>query len=109
MMEIITIQQNEMSAEEKTPEEEETTPMEEKRIFVFALLKIETEDSNNSEFFSDVPFSSLELSGSWLKTLLTIEKTMEVLEHMNFKTMTPIQAKAIPALLSGKDVLGAAK
>lgn len=28
---------------------------------------------------------------------------------MNFKTMTPIQAKAIPALLSGKDVLGAAK
>lgn len=34
---------------------------------------------------------------------------MEVLEHMKFKTMTPIQAKAIPALLSGKDVLGAAK
>ena len=28
---------------------------------------------------------------------------------MKFKTMTPIQAKAIPALLSGKDVLGAAK
>lgn len=24
---------------------------------------------------------------------------------MKFKTMTPIQAKAIPALLSGKDVL----
>lgn len=41
--------------------------------------------------------------------MLHIEKTMEVLNRMNFKTMTPIQAKAIPALLSGKDVLGAAK
>lgn len=38
-----------------------------------------------------------------------IEKTLAVLENMKFKTMTPIQAKAIPALLSGKDVLGAAK
>ena len=57
------------------------------------------ESSENSEFFSDVPFSSLELS----------EKTLEVLDNMKFKTMTPIQAKAIPALLSGKDVLGAAK
>lgn len=34
---------------------------------------------------------------------------MEVLDHMKFKTMTPIQAKAIPALLAGKDVLGSAK
>ena len=34
---------------------------------------------------------------------------MEVLNRMNFKTMTPIQAKAIPALLSVKDVLGSAK
>ena len=41
--------------------------------------------------------------------LTPIEKTLAVLENMKFKTMTPIQAKAIPALLSGKDVLGAAK
>lgn len=34
---------------------------------------------------------------------------MQVLEEMKFKTMTPIQAKAIPALLAGKDVLGSAK
>ena len=34
---------------------------------------------------------------------------MQVLETMKFKTMTPIQAKAIPALLAGKDVLGSAK
>ena len=54
---------------------------------------------DNAEFFSGVPFSSLNLS----------EKTQEVLDRMKFKTMTPIQAKAIPALLSGKDVLGAAK
>ena len=37
------------------------------------------------------------------------EQTLEALDKMNFKTMTPIQAKAIPALLAGKDVLGAAK
>ena len=34
---------------------------------------------------------------------------MQVLEEMKFKTMTPIQAKANPALLAGKDVLGSAK
>lgn len=28
---------------------------------------------------------------------------------MGFKTMTPIQAKSIPLLLAGKDVLGAAR
>ena len=31
------------------------------------------------------------------------------LEEMGFKTMTPVQSKTIPALLAGKDVLGAAR
>ncbi|KAF8446254.1 DEAD-domain-containing protein [Boletus edulis BED1] len=44
-------------------------------------------------------FSSLELS----------EQTNNALGDMGFKTMTPVQAKAIPPLLAGKDVLGAAR
>ncbi|KZT74841.1 DEAD-domain-containing protein [Daedalea quercina L-15889] len=45
------------------------------------------------------PFSELELS----------EPTNKALEEMGFKTMTDIQAKSIPSLLAGKDVLGAAR
>lgn len=45
------------------------------------------------------PFSSLDLS----------EQTNKALADMGFKTMTPVQAKAIPPLLAGKDVLGAAR
>ncbi|CAL1696486.1 unnamed protein product [Somion occarium] len=45
------------------------------------------------------PFSELELS----------EPTSRTLEEMGFTTMTPIQEKAIPPLLAGKDVLGAAR
>ncbi|KAL4068333.1 P-loop containing nucleoside triphosphate hydrolase protein [Scleroderma yunnanense] len=44
------------------------------------------------------PFSSLDLS----------QPTCRALEEMGFETMTPVQAKAIPPLLAGKDVLGAA-
>jgi ATP-dependent RNA helicase DDX18/HAS1 len=45
------------------------------------------------------PFSELELSGP----------TLQGLEDMGFKTMTPVQEKSIPPLLAGKDVLGAAR
>lgn len=36
-------------------------------------------------------------------------KTMQAIGDMKFETMTEIQRRAIPALLAGKDVLGAAK
>ncbi|KAI0724324.1 P-loop containing nucleoside triphosphate hydrolase protein [Cerioporus squamosus] len=45
------------------------------------------------------PFSELGLS----------ENTMKALDEIGFKTMTPVQEKAIPPLLAGKDVLGAAR
>ena len=45
------------------------------------------------------PFSKLELSGP----------TVRALEEMGFTTMTQIQEKSIPVLLTGKDVLGAAR
>ncbi|KAK8086498.1 P-loop containing nucleoside triphosphate hydrolase protein [Apiospora phragmitis] len=37
------------------------------------------------------------------------EKTMKAIEEMGFKNMTAIQKRAIPPLLAGRDVLGAAK
>lgn len=37
------------------------------------------------------------------------DRTMEGIKEMGFETMTEIQQKAIPPLLSGRDVLGAAK
>ncbi|KAG8961149.1 ATP-dependent RNA helicase [Tulasnella sp. 419] len=45
------------------------------------------------------PFSVLDLS----------EQTKKAIEEMGFKTMTPVQARAIPPLLAGNDVLGAAR
>ncbi|KAG6845655.1 ATP-dependent RNA helicase [Tephrocybe sp. NHM501043] len=45
------------------------------------------------------PFSSLDLS----------EQTTRALDSMGLSTMTQIQAKSIPLLLAGKDVLGAAR
>lgn len=45
------------------------------------------------------PFSAAELS----------EPTMRAIESMGFKTMTEVQARTIPPLLAGKDVLGAAQ
>jgi ATP-dependent RNA helicase DDX18/HAS1 len=46
-----------------------------------------------------LPFSTLSLSSP----------TATALEKMAFSTMTPVQAKSIPILLAGKDVLGAAR
>ncbi|KAJ3507649.1 hypothetical protein NMY22_g16863 [Coprinellus aureogranulatus] len=46
-----------------------------------------------------MPFSKLDLSAP----------TVRALEEMGFTTMTQIQEKSIPVLLTGKDVLGAAR
>ncbi|KDR84777.1 hypothetical protein GALMADRAFT_233126 [Galerina marginata CBS 339.88] len=46
-----------------------------------------------------LPFSTLELSAP----------TTRALAEMGMETMTPVQAKSIPVLLAGKDVLGAAR
>jgi ATP-dependent RNA helicase DDX18/HAS1 len=52
-----------------------------------------------SEFFSERKFQSLPLS----------EPTQNALADCGFETMTEIQARSIGPLLSGKDLLGAAK
>jgi ATP-dependent RNA helicase DDX18/HAS1 len=43
------------------------------------------------------------------KQLGLSEKTMQAIDGMGFETMTEIQRRAIPPLMAGKDVLGAAK
>jgi ATP-dependent RNA helicase DDX18/HAS1 len=43
------------------------------------------------------------------KQLGLSEKSMKAIEGMGFETMTEIQQRAIPPLLAGRDVLGAAK
>ncbi len=48
---------------------------------------------------SETTFESLELSAP----------TMKGIEQMGFKTMTEVQARCVPPLLAGKDVLGAAR
>lgn len=50
-------------------------------------------------FFTDYPFSTLEVD----------PKILSALETMGMEFMTEIQAKAIPPLLAGRDVLGAAQ
>eukprot|EP00299_Pterocystis_sp_00344_P014231 c7040_g1_i1.p1 GENE.c7040_g1_i1~~c7040_g1_i1.p1 ORF type:complete len:649 (+),score=165.38 c7040_g1_i1:29-1975(+) len=58
------------------------------------------EKSNSSaQFFSDHKFSSLPLA----------QATQTALAECGFETMTEIQHRSIPALLAGKDLLGAAK
>ncbi|PFH46984.1 hypothetical protein AMATHDRAFT_153250 [Amanita thiersii Skay4041] len=54
---------------------------------------------NNGDGEERQPFSTLDLS----------EQTKKSLSEMGFSTMTPVQAKSIPVLLAGKDVLGAAR
>lgn len=62
--------------------------------------ELERNDASTSQNAAErQPFSTLQLS----------EPTTKSLEAMGFKTMTPVQAKAIPPLLAGKDVLGAAR
>ncbi|KAG5648174.1 ATP-dependent RNA helicase [Asterophora parasitica] len=53
----------------------------------------------NTSVVGREPFSSLDLS----------QQTIKSLESMGLTTMTEIQAKSIPLLLAGKDVLGAAR
>ena len=58
-----------------------------------------TEAPSNPNESGRPPFSSLDLS----------ESTSRALSEMGLTTMTPVQAKSIPVLLTGKDVLGAAR
>ncbi|KAL3792252.1 hypothetical protein ACHAW5_001078 [Stephanodiscus triporus] len=61
--------------------------------------KCDTKKHKKDNFFAIDTFASLPLS----------ENTQSALSAMGFTQMTHVQAMSIPALLSGKDVVGAAK
>lgn len=64
---------------------------------------------------ADLPDVNLSLpqaagaEASSFQELKLSEKTLQAIDDMGFKTMTEIQKRGIPPLLTGKDVLGAAK
>ncbi|KAI0472266.1 P-loop containing nucleoside triphosphate hydrolase protein [Xylaria cf. heliscus] len=83
----------------------------------------DSDDSDDGADGSDVEVGATDGSGHELSSLVVTtdgvekftelnlsEKTLQAIkEEMNFETMTPIQRRAIPPLLAGRDVLGAAK
>lgn len=85
---------------ESVAEEEETTA---------------TPTTNGNDASTDVPSAaalSLPSTGSDPKTFRDLNlssKTIQAIADMNFEKMTEIQERALPPLLAGRDVLGAAK
>ncbi|KAL9274480.1 DEAD-box ATP-dependent RNA helicase 27-like protein, partial [Drosera capensis] len=57
------------------------------------------QQTRSSGIMSDTPFSALPLS----------EPILKAISEMGFTNMTEIQSRAIPSLMEGKDVLGAAR
>jgi ATP-dependent RNA helicase DDX18/HAS1 len=62
-------------------------------------IKEERKKSENENYFSDKKFTELGLS----------EKLITTLKDLNFETATEIQAKCIPLILEGNDIIGNAK
>ncbi|RVX13998.1 DEAD-box ATP-dependent RNA helicase 27 [Vitis vinifera] len=91
--------------EDSTPEEEEAVAEDreeevaEEREAVESLKEKKKAKKSGSGIMSTEAFSALGLS----------EPTMKAINDMGFGNMTQIQARAIPPLLLGKDVLGAAR
>jgi len=61
------------------------------------------------ELANDQTLPSLGQESNYFKDLNLSDRTMKAVTEMGFETMTEIQQRAIPPLLAGKDVLGAAK
>jgi ATP-dependent RNA helicase DDX18/HAS1 len=57
------------------------------------------EDAGGDKFFSQLEFKDLPLS----------EQTAKAIQELGFSKCTEIQARSIPHILNGRDVLGAAK
>ncbi|CBQ68838.1 probable HAS1-helicase associated with Set1p [Sporisorium reilianum SRZ2] len=64
-----------------------------------AKAKASSSSSSSTPAAERQPFSTLDLS----------EPTRKAIDAMGFKTMTEVQARCIPPLMAGKDVLGAAQ
>jgi ATP-dependent RNA helicase DDX18/HAS1 len=103
-------------------EDEEKLNQELKAIAVKAKTSKATENENSDEDGAGSGANAVAVadlpSGTSIPTvddptrfdeLNLSDRTMQAIKAMGFENMTEIQRKAIPPLLSGKDVLGAAK
>jgi ATP-dependent RNA helicase DDX18/HAS1 len=86
-------------AEEESPEAMETEMADGEGTTQLEHLPIET----------TVSLPTVESTPKEFKDLNFSERTQKALDGMGFTTMMEIQQRAIPPLLAGKDVLGAAK
>jgi ATP-dependent RNA helicase DDX18/HAS1 len=70
-------------------------------------------EGNALEDLPSINAVSLPQTGESLPTKFTelnlSDRTLEAIKEMGFETMTEIQQRAIPPLMAGRDVLGAAK
>jgi ATP-dependent RNA helicase DDX18/HAS1 len=66
-------------------------------------------DDDELPTVQNVSFPALSGQSNLFKDLNLSDRTMKAIEGMGFDTMTEIQQRAIPPLLAGRDVLGAAK
>ena len=62
-------------------------------------MEVEKQQAVVSGIMSGIGFDTLELSA----------QTRKAIDEMGFAHMTEVQARTIPQLLTGRDVLGAAK
>lgn len=80
----------------------------------------EQEESGSEEDAEDVDISELPGSATALETLLSdnrfeslrgrvSDQTLDAIKEMQFEKMTEIQAKSIPPLLEGRDLVGSAR
>ncbi|EUC36207.1 hypothetical protein COCCADRAFT_34362 [Bipolaris zeicola 26-R-13] len=109
------------SAQEDSDEEDVENQTESNKDTAEATASNEADDNDDSQL-ADLPSgtgsNALDLpSGTTMPTpnpvrfeeLNLSERTMSAIKEMGFEKMTEIQQKTIPPLLSGRDVLGAAK
>lgn len=85
--------------EEKQEEKLEEEKQEEAEVDELKTAKIIQDGKEVEEYFSQIKFDELPIS----------DLTKNSIKKMKYEVCTPIQEKAIPLMLKGKDVLGAAK
>lgn len=67
------------------------------------------ESSHESEFSESNDMETTPVDPNSFASLQLCEPTAKAIQEMGFTTMTEVQARCIPPLLAGKDVLGAAR
>jgi ATP-dependent RNA helicase DDX18/HAS1 len=95
--------------EEENEDSEEEEEEEEENEDVDDSMDAEVDDASDLPVVGDVRLPQMEGEMQKFSELNLSEKTMKGIQDMGFETMTEIQRRTIPALLAGRDVLGAAK